>query len=159
MINRVNLLAQGYHTVSPYLIIRNAANAIEFYKRAFGANELMRMTLPDGKVGYAEIQIGDSIIMIADEFPDMDTHSPLKFEGSPVRMHLYVNDVDSFISHAVTSGAKITRQIQDQFFGDRSGGIEDPFGHRWSIATRKENVSREEMMKRFKMMIESVPST
>lgn len=138
-----------YHSVTPYLIINNASKAIEFYKAAFNAIELMRMTMPDGKLGYAEIKIGDSIIMLADEFPEMGAPGPISLRGTPVRIHLYVKDVDGLAHQAVAAGAKLIRPLEDQFFGDRLGCLEDPFGHLWNIATKKEKVSRDEMVRRF----------
>ena len=139
----------GYRTVTPYLIIKNASKAIEFYKTAFNATELMRMTMPDGKIGYAEIKIGDSIIMVADEFLEMGASGPKTLGGSPIRIHLYVKNVDEFSEQAIVAGAKLIRPLEDQFFGDRLGSLEDPIGHLWNIATKKEKVSREEMVKRF----------
>lgn len=138
-----------YHTATPYLIIKDASKAIEFYKIAFDAIELMRMTMPDGKIGYAEIRIGDSIVMIADEFPEMGAPGPKTLGGSPIRIHLYVKNVDDFAEQAVAMGAKLIRPLEDQFFGDRLGSLEDPFGHLWNIATKKEKISREEMVRRF----------
>ena len=151
--------AHGYHTASPYLIVKDAAKALEFYQNAFGAKELMRMAMPDGKIVFAEIQIGNSLVLLTDEYPELGAHSPLQFGGSPMRIHLYVDDVDSFANRAVAAGATLVRPLQNQFFGDRSGGLEDPFGHRWSIATRVENVSREEMLSRLQEMLEAVPTT
>ena|SRR3990167_6859119 len=145
----MNDIQSDYHTVTPYLIIRDVSKAIAFYKAAFGANELMRMGMPDGKIGYAEIKIGDSIIMMADEFPEMGAPGPKSLGGSPIRIHLYVKNVDEFANQAVAAGAKLIRPLEDQFFGDRLGSLEDPFGHLWNIATKKEKVSREEMVKRF----------
>jgi PhnB protein len=130
------------------LIVNGAAQAIEFYKKAFGATELMRMAQPGGKIGHAEIKIGDSPIMLADESPDVGARSPQSIGGSPVSIMLYVEDVDRIFSQAVAAGAKVKRPVADQFYGDRTGGIEDPFGHLWYIATHKEDVSPEEMRKR-----------
>src|SRR2546425_2372706 len=125
-----------------------AARAIEFYKKAFGATELMRMAQPDGRIGHAEIRIGDSPIMLADEFPEMGHRSPQSLGGSPVSILLYVEDVDALFNQAVSAGAKVQKPVQDQFYGDRIGGVTDPFGHVWYIATHKEEVSPEEMRKR-----------
>jgi len=130
------------------LIIKDAARAIEFYKKAFGATELMRMAQPDGRIGHAEIRIGDSPIMLADEFPEMGHRSPQSLGGSPVSILLYVEDVDALFNQAVSAGAKVQKPVQDQFYGDRIGGVTDPFGHVWYIATHKEEVSPEEMRKR-----------
>lgn len=138
----------GYHTATPYLIIKDAAKAIEFYKKAFGATEMMRMSQPDGRIGHAEIKIGDSPIMLADEFPEMGARSPQSLGGSPVSILLYVEDVDACAERAVTAGAKVVRPVKDQFYGDRSGSFEDPFGHQWHIATHVEDVAPEEMHKR-----------
>src|SRR6202158_5079723 len=141
-------IPEGYHTATPYLIIKGAAKAIEFYKKAFGATEMERMTQPDGKVGHAEIKIGDSPIMLADEFPEMGARSPQAFGGSPVSILLYVEDVDQLSSQAIKAGAKVVRPVKDQFYGDRSGSLEDPFGHQWHIATHVEDVAPDEMHKR-----------
>jgi PhnB protein len=141
-------IPEGYHTATPYLIVKDAAKAIEFYKKAFGAAEMMRMTQPDGRVGHAEIKIGDSPIMLADEFPEMGARSPQSLGGSPVSILLYVQDVDALTSQAITAGAKVVRPVKDQFYGDRSGSLEDPFGHQWHIATHVEDVPPEEMKKR-----------
>jgi PhnB protein len=148
MTSRVKPIPEGYHTATPYLIIKDAARAIEFYKKAFGATELMRMAQPDGRIGHAEIRIGDSPIMLADEFPEMGHRSPQSLGGSPVSILLYVEDVDALFNQAVSAGAKVERPVQDQFYGDRIGGVTDPFGHIWYIATHKEEVSPEEMRKR-----------
>ena len=141
-------IPEGYHTATPYLIIQGAAKAIEFYKSAFGATEVLRFAQPDGRIGHAEIKIGDSHIMLADEFPEMGARSPKSLGGSPVSILLYVEDVDALAKQAVAAGAKVTRPVKDQFYGDRSGGFEDPFGHQWHIATHVEDVAPEEMHKR-----------
>jgi PhnB protein len=146
--SKTKSIPEGYHTATPYLIIKGAAKAIEFYKKAFGAQEMMRMAQPDGRIGHAEIKIGDSPIMIADEFPEMGARSPQSLGGSPVSILLYVEDVDAFAKQAVTAGAKVVRPVKDQFYGDRSGSFEDPFGHQWHIATHVEDVAPEEMHKR-----------
>ena len=144
----VKPIPDGYHTVTPYLIVKGAADALEFYKKAFGATELMRMEGPGGSIGHAEIQIGDSPIMLADENPGMGFRGPQTLGGTAVSILLYVPDVDKQCALAVAAGAKVLRPIQDQFYGDRSGTYEDPFGHVWTIATHKEDVSPEEMKKR-----------
>lgn len=149
MTGKVKPIPEGYHTVTPYLIIKDAASAIEFYRKAFGATELLRMADPSGKVMHAEIKIGDSPLMISDEFPEMDARSPQSFGGSPVSIHLYVKDVDSLASQAIAAGARVLKPVKDQFYGDRSGSFVDPFGHVWHISTHKEDVSPEEMHKRF----------
>ncbi len=148
MTTQVKPIPEGYHTATPYLIITNAAKAIEFYKEVFGATELSRLATPDGKVGHAELKIGDSRIMLADEWPEWDARSPQTIGGSPVVIMLYVEDVDAVVSGAVAAGAKLFKPVSDQFYGDRSGSITDPFGHKWTIATHKEDVSPEEMRKR-----------
>ena len=148
MTSRVKPIPDGYYTATPYLIVREAAKAIEFYRQAFGATELMRMPAPGGKVGHAEIRIGNSTIMLADEAPEMGARSPETIGGSPISILLYVEDVDAVFKQAVAAGAKVTRPVKDQFYGDRMGGITDPFGHAWYIATHKEDVSPEEMKTR-----------
>jgi PhnB protein len=148
MSNKPKAIPDGYHNVTPYLIVNDAAAAIEFYKKAFGATELMRMPKPNGKIGHAEIRIGDSPIMLADEAAEMGARSPRTFGGSPVSIFLYVDDVDTTFARAVDGGAKVQRPLADQFYGDRTGGVEDPFGHVWYIATHVEDVPPEEMKKR-----------
>jgi PhnB protein len=144
----VKPIPEGYHSVTPYLIIKGAARAIDFYKQAFGATELFRMADPGGRVMHAEIKIGDSPVMLADESPDMGMRSPEAFGGSPVSLALYVEDVDGMAKRATAAGAKAVRPVQDQFYGDRSGTFTDPFGHTWTIATHKEDVPPEELQKR-----------
>lgn len=148
MAGKVKTIPDGYHSVTPYLTIRNAAGAIDFYKKAFGATELMRMPDPSGKVGHAEIKIGDSPIMLSDEFPEMDVRSPETIGGTPVTIMLYVEDVDTIARQAVAAGAKIVKPVEDQFYGDRAGKLQDPFGHMWWIATHKEDLSPAEIRKR-----------
>jgi PhnB protein len=145
----VRPIPDGYHTATAYLIVNDAARALEFYKRAFNAKEVMRLAGPDGKVMHAEMKVGDSPIMLADEFPEMGARSPQSFGGSPVSILLYVDDVDARFSQAIAAGATVQRAVTDQFYGDRSGTLIDPFGHVWSIATHKEDVSAEEMHRRF----------
>jgi PhnB protein len=144
----VKPIPEGYHSVTPYLIVRGAERALEFYKKAFGATELMRFPAAEGKIGHAEIKIGDSPIMLADEFPDMGYRSPQSVGGTPVSIMLYVEDVDAVAKRAVAAGAKEQRPVKDQFYGDRSGTFEDPFGHVWNIATHKEDLSIEEVRRR-----------
>jgi PhnB protein len=139
-------IPDGYHTVTPYLIVTNAVDAIEFYKRAFGATERMCLIAPDGKVAHGEIKIGDSIIMLADETTEF--HSPRSFGGSAVSIFLYVEDVDLWFRRATEAGAKTVRPVQDQFYGERLGMLQDPFGHVWTISTHKEDVSPEEISRR-----------
>lgn len=148
MPNPVKPIPDGYHTVTPYLVLKGAARAIDFYKQAFGATELLRMPRPDGTLGHAEIKIGTSPIMLADEDPTMGARSPESFGGSPVSILLYVEDADELFARAVRAGAKGVRPMADQFYGDRMGGVSDPFGYTWYIATHKEDVSEEEMRRR-----------
>ena len=143
-------IPEGYHSVTPYLIIKGATEAIDFYKKAFGATELFRMPAPEGKIGHAEIKIGNSPIMLADEFPEMGYKSPRSLGGSPVSLMIYVDDVDTVFKQAIAAGGKEQRPVKDQFYGDRSGTLEDPFGHGWHVATHKEDVSPEEMERRMK---------
>jgi PhnB protein len=144
----VKPIPDGYPVVTPYLIIRGAARALDFYKQAFGAKERMRLEMPGGVLGHAEIQLGDSVVMLADEFPQMNARGPESYGGSPVSLHVYVTDVDAVVAGAVALGAKVTRPVQNQFYGDRSGTIVDPFGHTWNIATHVEDVSHEETTRR-----------
>ena len=144
----VKAIPEGYHTVTPYLILNSASDAIAFYKKALGADEVMRMEDPGGKVHHAEIKIGDSRIMLADEHPELQALSPKTIGGSPVSIHLYVADVDAAVERAVAAGAKLVRPVADQFYGDRVGGIEDPFGYRWFFATRKEDLTMDEIHRR-----------
>jgi PhnB protein len=144
----VKPIPEGYHTVTPYLILDSASDAIDFYKKALGAEEVLRMEDPGGKVHHAEIKIGDSRIMLADEHPEIQALSPKTVGGSPVTIHLYVGDVDGAVERAVAAGAKLIRPVADQFYGDRVGGIEDPFGYRWFIATHKEDVTMDEIRRR-----------
>ena len=148
MTTKVKPIPDGYHTVTPYLIVHDAARAIEFYKRAFGAEELFRMAGPGGKVGHAEIKIGDSPVMLADEHPEMGARSPRSIGASPVSLLLYVEDVDTFFNQALAAGATVIRPIENKFYGDRSGGLEDPFGYQWYVATHVEDVSPEELERR-----------
>ena len=143
-------IPDGYHSVTPYLIIKGAAAALDYYTRAFGATELLRMPAPEGKIGHAEIKIGDSPIMLADECPEMGYKSPQTLGGSPVSIMIYVEDVDSVFKQAIAAGGKEQRPVKDQFYGDRSGTLEDPFGHIWHVATHTEDVAPEEMERRAK---------
>ena len=144
----VKPIPQGYHSVTPYLIIEGAAAALEFYQKAFGATELFRMDAGGGKVGHAEMKIGDSPIMLADEHPDMGYRSPKAIGGTPVSIMIYVKDVDTVFNRSVAEGAKVKMPVKDQFYGDRSGTLEDPFGHIWTIATHKEDLTPEEIGRR-----------
>ncbi len=148
MSKAVKPIPDGYHSVTPYLIIRGAADALEFYKKAFGAIELFRMQQPDGKVGHAEMKIGDSAIMLADEHPEMKVVGPQTLGGTSVSLLIYVENVDEFFKHALSSGATEQRPVEDKFYGDRGGSLADPYGHVWHIATHTEDLSPEEMEKR-----------
>jgi PhnB protein len=146
-------IPDGYHSATPYLVVRGAAAAIDFYKKAFGATEVMRFADPSGKVGHAEIQIGDSRIMLGDEMPEMGARSPQTIGGSPVGICLYVENSDAVFSRAIAAGGKQLRPLQDQFYGDRSGTLTDPFGHQWTVATHKEDVTPDELRRRFDAMV------
>ena len=148
----VEPIPTGYHTVTPYLMVRDAATALEFYKKAFGAVELMRFPGPGGKIMHAEVKIGDSPVMLADEMPEMGHVGPQTLGGAGVSMLLYVKDVDASFKQAIAAGATEKRPVEDQFYGDRTGTLVDPFGHVWSISTHKEDVSMEEMQKRMAKM-------
>jgi PhnB protein len=152
MSDKVKPIPDGYHSVTPYLIVDGAAAAIDFYKKAFGATEIFRMGAPGGRIGHAEIRIGDSHIMLADEFPEMDAKSPKIFGGSPISLLVYVENADAVVERAVAAGATLVRPVKDQFYGDRSGGVKDPFGHSWYVATHIEDVSPEEMKRRSEKM-------
>jgi PhnB protein len=144
----VKPIPEGYPQVTPYLHVDGANDAIDFYTNVFGATERMRLAGPDGKIGHAELQLGESVIMLADEYPEMDVLSPKSRGGTPVTINVYVEDVDAVFSRAVRAGATALRPIEDQFYGDRSGQFEDPFGHRWSVATHVEDVAPDEMERR-----------
>jgi PhnB protein len=146
----VKPIPDGYHSITPYLIVDGAARAIDFYKAAFGAVELLRFPGPDGKIGHAELRIGDSVIMLADPSEASNARPPGAFGGSPITLMLYVEAVDDVVARAVAQGATIVRPLADQFYGDRTGGISDPFGHQWHVATHIEDVSMEEMQRRMK---------
>jgi len=144
----VKPIPDGYHSVTPYLILDDAARALEFYKKAFGAVELMRMQAPGGRIGHAEIRIGNSPIMLADENPQMNAKSARSFGGSSVSLMVYVDNVDAMVAQAVAAGGKLVRPVADQFYGDRTGGVDDPFGYHWYIATHVEDVPQEELERR-----------
>ena len=148
-------IPDGYQTATPYLIIEGAAAAIDFYKRVFGATEMMRMIEPSGRVGHAEIRIGDSVIMLADEHPNMGYRSPRSLGGSSVGILLYVEHVDLVFERGVEAGARVQRAVADQFYGDRSGTLEDPFGHVWTVATHIEDVPPEELQRRAEEALKS----
>ena len=143
----VKPIPEGYHSVTPYLIISGAAQALDFYVKALGATEIMRLD-HGGKIGHAEIKIGDSHVMLADEFPEMGAKSPQTLGGTPVGICLYVPNVDALFQQAVAAGAKVERPVQDQFYGDRSGTIIDPFGHKWTISTHTEDLTPEQISER-----------
>ena len=151
-------IPDGYRTATPYLIVTGAAEAIEFYKRAFGATEMLRMADPRGRVGHAEIKIGDSVIMLADEHPAMGYRGPRSLGGSSVSILLYLEDVDAVFERAVKAGAKAQRPVMDQFYGDRSGTLEDPFGHMWTVATHVEDVPPAELKRRADAAMKSASS-
>ena len=144
----VKPIPDGYPQVTPYLCVDGAAAAIEFYSTVFGAKERMRMPAPDGRIGHAELQFGDSVVMLSDEYPDMGVKGPKSLGGTPVTLSVYVEDVDAVFGQAVQAGASALRQPENQFYGDRSGQFEDPFGHRWNVATHVEDVSPDEMARR-----------
>lgn len=145
---KVAFIPKGYNSVTPYLIIENAAKAIEFYKDVFGAKEKMRMGRDGNKVGHAELQIGDAKIMLADECPEMNANGPKTFNGSPVSIHVYIKDVDNVVNRAVSLGANLIRPVENMFYGDRAGGFEDPFGHKWFVATHVEDLTPAQIRKR-----------
>ena len=141
----VKPVPEGYHTITPHLIVRDAARAIEFYKQAFGAKDRGVMKGPDGKVMHAELQIGDSIVMLADEMPEFGSRSPQSIGGSPTGLHIYTDNVDAAFDRAVKAGAQVEMPVMEQFWGDRYGKLKDPFGHSWSVATHVKDLSVEEM--------------
>jgi PhnB protein len=156
--SKVPHIPKDNHSVTPYLIVDNASQAIDYYKKVFGAKEIFRMGGPDGKVGHAELQIGDSRIMLADENPQMNLPgqgAAKRLGASPISLYLYIEDVDKVVERAAAAGAKILRPVQDQFYGDRNGFIQDPFGHFWGIATHVEDVSPAEMEKRMKQVTQA----
>jgi PhnB protein len=144
----VKPIPDGYPQVTPYLVVDGANGAIDFYKTVLGVTERMRMDGPDGRVGHAELELGDSVIMLADEFPEMDAYGPRPGTVSPVSISIYVEDVDTVFQRAVDAGAKALRPVEHRFYGDRVGTFEDPFGHRWTVATHVEDVAPDEMAKR-----------
>ncbi len=148
MSSAVKPIPEGRHSIAPHLVIKDAALAIPFYEKVFGAVEIMRMPMPDGRLGHAEIQIGDSLVYLTDEFPDFDCLSPLTRGGTGVSIHLYVEDADAVFSRAVEEGATVLMPISDAFWGDRYGKLRDPFGHEWSIATHIEDLTPEQMQER-----------
>jgi PhnB protein len=153
---KVSFIPAGYHSVTPYLACSDAAAAIDFYKAAFGATEVMRMPGPGGKIGHAEVKIGDSRVMLTDEYAEMNFVGPLSRGGTTVHMHVYVKDVDATMQRALAAGGKLVREIKDQFYGDRTGALADPFGHVWHLATHKEEVSRAELRKRAAKLVKEM---
>ena len=151
-------IPEGYHTVTPYLAVDDAAEAIDYYTKAFGAKERVRMETPDGKVGHAELEIGDSLVMLSDPFPQASTKTPSELGGTSVSVFMYVENVDAVVKQAVGAGATVTMEVADQFWGDRFGSVKDPFGHLWSIATHVEDVPPEEMAERAKAAMAAMSS-
>lgn len=152
MPTQVKKIPDGYSAVTPYLTVQGAAQAIEFYKKAFGAEEVMRFEMPDGKIAHAEVRIGGSIVMLHDEAPQWKAFSAQTIGDSPVSIMLYVDDVDAVVKRAVEAGATLTMEVADQFYGDRAGGVKDPFGHKWHVATHIEDVEPDEMRRRAEKM-------
>lgn len=150
---KVKPVPDGYHTVTPYLACADAAQAIAFYKKAFGAKELLRVPGPGGKIGHAELRIGDSRVMLADEYREMDFLGPLSRGGSAVHLHIYMPNADKVVERAVEAGAKVVQPLEDKFYGDRTGSVQDPFGHVWHIATHVEDVPPRELRKRAEKMM------
>jgi PhnB protein len=151
-------IPEGYHTLTPYLAVSDAAQAIQYYKKAFGAKERVRMDAPGGKIGHAELEIGDALLMLADQFPQASTKPPTELGGTSASIFMYVEDVDAVVKQAVDEGATITMEVVDQFWGDRFGSIKDPFGHSWSIATHVEDVPPAEMAERAKEAMAAMSS-
>jgi PhnB protein len=154
MPGKVKPIPDKYHSITPYLIVKGAAKAIDFYKQAFGAVELFRMPQADGRIGHAELKIGDSVVMLADEYPEMQIVGPKTLGNSSVGILLYVDDADAVFGKALSLGASVNKPLADQFYGDRTGTVVDPFGHKWTIATHKEDVSEEEMQRRMASLSE-----
>ena len=154
----VNPIPAGYHSATPYLIVKGAARALAYYKKAFGAKERVRMEAPDGKIGHAELEIGDSLVMLSDPFPQASTTPPKELGGTSAGVFLYVEDVDAVVKQAVDAGATVAMEVSDQFWGDRFGSVTDPFGHLWSIATHVEDVPPEEMAERAKEAMAAMAS-
>ena len=154
----VKPIPEGYHTVTPYLAVDDAAEAIEYYRKVFGAKERARMEAPDGKIGHAELEIGDSLVMLSDPFPQATTRSPKELGGTTASVFMYVKDVDAVVKQAVDAGATVTMEVADQFWGDRFGTVQDPFGHLWSIATHVEDLTPEEIAERGKAAMAAMSS-
>jgi PhnB protein len=157
MSESIKTIPDSYHSINTYLVVRNAPKAIEFYKKAFGAEERFRMHGPDGKtIMHADLKLGDSVFMLTEESKEMKAQSPESIGGSPVSMYVYVNDVDSVFNQAVSEGATVLKPVSDQFYGDRSGYLRDPFGHMWSIATHKKDLSPDELKKAGEAFLEEM---
>jgi PhnB protein len=154
----VKPIPEGYHTVTPYLTVHDAAGAIDYYTQVFGATERVRMEAPGGKIGHAELEIGDSLVMLSDAFPQASTSPPTELGGTSASIFMYVEDVDAVVKQAVDAGATVTMEVADQFWGDRFGSVKDPFGHVWSIATHVEDVPPEEMAERAKSAMAAMSS-
>jgi len=152
MAGKAKSIPDGYHSITPYLIVKGAAAAIDFYRQAFGATEIMRMPMPDGRIGHAELRIGDSFVMLADEFPEAEAISPNTLGGTTVGLMIYVEDAYAVFNKAVSLGAKVKKPIADQFYGDRNGTLEDAWGHKWTISTHVEDVAPDEMERRLAAM-------
>jgi len=159
MNGKVKAIPDGYDSVTPYLIVKGAAKAIVFYQAAFAARERLRLPAPGGGIGHAEIEIGNSVVMLADEFPDMGAKGPKTIGGSPVSLMIYVEDVDAVVATAVAAGARLLRPVENKFYGDRAGQLEDPFGHVWTLATHIEDVTAEELKKRMEDTFDSIIPT
>jgi PhnB protein len=155
----VRAIPEGYHSITPHMTVRDAARAIEFYKQAFGAVEKGVSKAPDGKIMHAELRIGDSLFMLSDEFPEYGSMSPLSTGGSGMGLHIYVEDVDSAFDRAVKAGAKAEMPVSDMFWGDRYGKLADPFGHKWSIATHKRNMTNEEIEEEMNQFMKQMPKS
>ena len=154
----VKPIPDSYRAITPYLIVADGAAAVAFYEKIFGGKIRLRLGRPDGKIGHAELDIGDSVMMLADEYPLMDAKAPAAYGGTPVSLHLYVADVDAVIAQAIAAGAKLKRPVENQFYGDRLGTVEDPFGHVWHISTHVEDVSPEEIGRRAAAMAQGQSS-
>jgi PhnB protein len=152
--SKVNPIPEGYHSVTPYLCLSDASAALDFYQKAFGATELFRFNGPDGKIAHAEMKIGNSILMLSGEYPEMGFRSPLTLGGSPIGLMIYVEDVDTFAEKALAAGATLDKPIENKFYGDRSGTLKDPFGYSWHVSTHVEDVSPEELEKRMSQIPE-----
>jgi PhnB protein len=151
-------IPEGYHALTPYLAVDDAAQAIEYYRKAFGAQERVRMETPDGKIGHAELEIGDSLVMLSDTFPQASTRPPKELGGTSASVFMYAEDVDAVVKQAVGAGATVTMEVADQFWGDRFGTVTDPFGHVWSIATHVEDLTPEEIAERSKAAMAAMSS-